>query len=989
MRSAQTNSTEQVDDQQLLQSLLNFELEVKAEGTLNGNSSAAIRGLAQADHRGLDIQQLEHLLEWSSDFVVDWVEVNRFLDLLGRGDDSELVLALFPPDPSKPMIHKPQRGEVDAKDVVETLVRRAEDQLSLGMVVNRAGERPLDWGKRPEHFNGNRPAKRERKCKVWNGQEKGIKAKNRPKTWGASNDHIGESVAVWFEGDGALPVEEQERFHELIGLPAPTFTVWTGSKSLHNYYVLDVPCSPEKSHFLMDWIGTALKRANPEAGADESLKNPCRVMRVPGGKHGKTGGRAYIYSEHPLRRRFTVAELEAALPEEDRPERRSRIRDLKWKNSKASRENWWTRLSPEEQWNEAVLMMSFIPPRLKPSADGGPVGTRKPALTVLGGLADEFGPEDAVAICIEAQWFNEWWDPAVEVENFDPVHLTIWTVVKHATKHGYLKPQDRRLKALKEEANKGHSSDPPLQGEWAETFDWMLTEEISCEVLIEKALKAEAEETGSEWLCHQERFRRYLPDQGYYESVSFTELKKHVSELLRRVYEVRSAGKQEIVVRRQTTDSKAEACTRWMATTATASQMDVVDAVAFRNGTLHPTADGWVLRPHTAQNRLTYGINGDWVENAECPPHCREFFRTSYGTEWLHIIRAVIAYTADPRYVCRVVLFLLGLSGTGKGTFERLLEAIFPADTVVTLQRTAELDSPERVGQYVCGKRLVSFPDLQGHQTGLGTLYSLTEGGLLTARHLYSRDSFSFPFNGRVVVCSSSVPSMDNAGSGMVRRVLPITTKNHRLKSDLLKGLRAETLDAALKAEIGQLVSWALQMPREEVEAVLQCQDPDGLLSRSRIEVETAMDATRAFIDQCLEPATATTVPDRTELFSAYQLFCRARGFKGVCNETTFTNRIKGVLPEMWRPRMSVPGSCSAAKVPAMFFGFRLVEGLWHPDRNTAAAFTQSHETERGPNGVNWGVLFKSRLKDGGLAELKASVLQIPTHEELKEAGIV
>ena len=435
------------------------------------------------------------------------------------------------------LIHKPQQGQIDAGDVVETLVRRPDDQLSLGMVVNRAGERPLDWGKRPDHFSGNRPAKRERKCKVWNGQEKGVKAKNRPKTWGASNDHIGESVAVWFEGDGALPVEEQERFHELIGLPAPTFTVWTGSKSLHNYYVLDVPCSPEKSHFLMDWIGTALKRANPEAGADESLKNPCRVMRVPGGKHGKTGGRAYIYSEHPLRRRFTVAELEAALPAEDRPEKRSRIRDLKWKNSKASRENWWTRLSPEEQWDEAVLMMSVIPPRLKPSADGGPVGTRKPALTVLGGLADEFGPEDAVAICIEAQWFNEWWDPAVEVENFDPVHLTFWTVVKHATKHGYLKPQDRRLKALKEEANKGHSSDPPLQGEWAETFDWMLTEEISCEVLIEKALKAEAEKTGSEWLCHQERFRRYLPDQGYYESVSFTELKKHVSELLRRVYE--------------------------------------------------------------------------------------------------------------------------------------------------------------------------------------------------------------------------------------------------------------------------------------------------------------------------------------------------------------------------------------------------------------------------------------------------------------------
>ena len=62
---------------------------------------------------------------------------------------------------------------------------------------------------------------------------------------------------------------------------------------------------------------------------------------------------------------------------------------------------------------------------------------------------------------------------------------------------------------------------------------------------------------------------------------------------------------------------------------------------------------------------------------------------------------------------------------------------------------------------------------------------------------------------------------------------------------------------------------------------------------------------------------------------------------------------MKGVLPELWRPRMGVPGNASAAKVSAMFFGFQLVEGLWHPDRNTAAAFTQSHEAEKGPNGVN------------------------------------
>ena len=191
------------------------------------------------------------------------------------------------------------------------------------------------------------------------------------------------------------------------------------------------PALQAKSH-LMDWIATALKRANPDAGADSSLKNPCRVMRCPGGFHATKGGRAYIYSEHPDQRRYSVEELEGALPGNCKPSGGTEFRDLSWKNSKAARENWWTRLSPDEQWAEAVLMMQIIPCRKQPSSEGGPAGTRAPALNVLGGLGDEFGEADAVAICVEAQWFNEWWDPAKELAAFNHSYLTIWTVIKAA-----------------------------------------------------------------------------------------------------------------------------------------------------------------------------------------------------------------------------------------------------------------------------------------------------------------------------------------------------------------------------------------------------------------------------------------------------------------------------------------------------------------------------------------------------------------------------
>ena len=886
------------------------------------------------------------------------------------------------------MIHKPQHGEIDAQNIVKNLAKPANAKHSLGMVINRALPEDPEWGSKPEHFGGNRSTKKDKKCRIWNGLEPGQKNRNRPKTWGASNDHIGESVAVWFEGDGGLPKAEQEKFHELIGLPEPSFTVWTGGKSLHCYYVLDIPCAPEKSHFLMEWIGKALERASPEAGADISLKNPCRIMRCPGGFHGKTGGRAFINSEHPDGRRYSVTELEAALPEETRPAPVTKLRDLSWKNSKAAKNSWWNLLSFEEQLSEAVLMLQVIPCRQQPSAEGGPAGTRAPALNVLGGLAAEFGPEDAVALCEQAQWINEWWDPAKELETFDPKYLTIWTVHKAAEANGYLTPKQRRQEEQVREANKASSIGISSEGEWGEGFEWMLTEERTCEVVIEEALRAEAAATGSEWLNHQESFRKYLPEKGFYQRVTTTELKRHITTLLRRVFELRAAGKEQIVVRKQTTDAKAEACTRWMASTAAATEMDVEPAIAFTNGTVRPTADGWELQPHSPDYRLSFGINGEWVENAECPPYCLEFFRTSYGLEWLQIIRAVFAYTADPRFCCMVLIFLLGMSGTGKGTLERLLESIFPAENVATLQKTSELESPEKVAQYVCGTRLLSFPDLQGHQTGLGTLYSLTEAGLLTARHLYSRDTFSFPFTGRVIICSTSIPTMENAGSGMARRILPITTKPQRLHSDLLKGLRADTLDQALRAEIGQLVSWALQMPKAEVEAVLRGEDPEGLLQRNRADVEANMDATRAFIDQCLVPAEATVVPNRSELFNAFKLFCKAKGFQGQCNETTFTNRLRSALPHLLRPRMGVPGKANAAKVPAMLFGFKLIDGLWDSNSYRGFASSESHKTERGPNGADWGALLKEKLSEDGFACLRGHVLENPTHEELKAAKV-
>jgi hypothetical protein len=66
------------------------------------------------------------------------------------------------------------------------------------------------------------------------------------------------------------------------GLPEPTFQLWTGGKSVHNYWVWDGPIPPA--------LWTAIqKRLISQADFDPTIVNPSRVMRLAGCPHQGTG----------------------------------------------------------------------------------------------------------------------------------------------------------------------------------------------------------------------------------------------------------------------------------------------------------------------------------------------------------------------------------------------------------------------------------------------------------------------------------------------------------------------------------------------------------------------------------------------------------------------------------------------------------------------------------------------------------------------------
>ena len=110
------------------------------------------------------------------------------------------------------------------------------------------------------------------------------------------------------------PKEDQLYLYKELNLPEPTFQVDTGGKSIHNYWVLKKPVSQ------LIWKPIQ-KRLVEYTKSDPSIKNPSRVMRLPGFYYVNKQG------EHTERitlinisfKEYSYKDIEDCLPEPEKP----------------------------------------------------------------------------------------------------------------------------------------------------------------------------------------------------------------------------------------------------------------------------------------------------------------------------------------------------------------------------------------------------------------------------------------------------------------------------------------------------------------------------------------------------------------------------------------------------------------------------------------------------------------------------------------------
>jgi len=402
--------------------------------------------------------------------MVDWTQAEEQLRHLGITEEEGFVIALFPPK------------------------KRRADEVCEHVLVNNDLNRPAverQLGSLPGYGFGYIP------------------------NWGGTKDsEISYCRALFYEDDNPdTGLEHKKAQWQDAGLPHPSLQMWTGGKSVHNYWILETPCSGIEFRQAQKQLFRHVIATVSDAVIDERLCNPARVMRLAGGRHPETGELSRVVSA--TGERFPLAQLLAlteefnddfetcgdfdshehtpptptaaprpgllsgkarshvgkALPRTvapaqpspapDREIDRKAYSDFVKVQEAYDREYkptglHYSALTHDEKVRTITTALPYCPQRLEPGSN-----TYGPAFAIYAAVVNEFGAKQAVSIALAAKWSTEHWDltdqaSAISRSSKDRegvFHKRIYHVFDTAEYNGWARPWPVLREVRKEQRN--------------------------------------------------------------------------------------------------------------------------------------------------------------------------------------------------------------------------------------------------------------------------------------------------------------------------------------------------------------------------------------------------------------------------------------------------------------------------------------------------------------------------------------------------------
>ena len=354
-------------------------------------------------------------------------------------------------------------------------------------------------------------------------------------------------------------------------------------------------------------------------------------------------------------------------------------------------------------------------------------------------------------------------------------------------------------------------------------------------------------------------------------------------------------------------------------------------------------------------------------DKAATCPNFHAWLDSCIGPDKKIIIRAfcralLTGYTTGERF-----LHLVGPGGTGKSTMQQLLIALAGFSGT----HTSNLETIE-TNKFECfnliGKKLLLLTDEANFNKRLDVLKKITSASdTLRAERKYGKEVINFKPEVLVCIASNEHISSSDISSGLERRRLTIIMDKvvpPSQRRDLLN-VYADRLEGDLVPELSGVVSWALDMPFDEMRDVLA--NPVKhvpSLNATNLEALIFNNPYVAWLAECTMYAPNSHVligagafrPNTdeaekgmfiknaySELYASYVNFCKSNGYKHSA-KPRFVDRLKETIRNVLKVEGVAPKFVNGK---AVFTGLRLKP--YDPSTDRAAA-----GSNRLPSPVEW-----------------------------------
>ena len=268
-------------------------------------------------------------------------------------------------------------------------------------------------------------------------------------------------------------------------------------------------------------------------------------------------------------------------------------------------------------------------------------------------------------------------------------------------------------------------------------------------------------------------------------------------------------------------------------------------------------------------------IATDYCSRSTCPNFEAFVYDIFEGDQDLiSYVQRAIGYSITGLTSEQCLFILIGDGANGKSTFVNVISKLLGDYSKAAASQTLVAKGSTSVGDDLVdlvGARLIPVSETEeGEGLAEAKIKQMTGGDVLKGRPLYGK-YIQFSINGKILLATNSLPSINNTDHGIWRRIQAIPFNRTFTSEQQDKGLGSK-----LNEELPGILNWAIKGCLDWQQQGL---NPPQIVLEQVSAYKTEMDSIAQFVEQeCdVDPDSRYSA---SKLYEAYRYFCQAIGRK-------------------------------------------------------------------------------------------------------------